>query len=257
MVQLKTATKTNNNYYLVMEFCNGGDLGEFIKFRGGHLQESDARVILRQIVKGLQAIRVKKVMHRDLKLPNILLNLPGVSAQEFISPSFNLQNMMRGIKLTGPNAVNLEVKIADLGFARELEEEDLASTRLGTPLIMAPETLAGQKFDHSVDVWSLGCVFYEMLTGYSPFTGTSQLNLHENIVKGDYKFPKTVKFSLQGLSFLNMCLQFDPKKRPSIFELASHPYLQLDELETSKQEDLFLSFHPDSRKFVPDKFENG
>ena len=122
---------------------------------------------------------------------------------------------------------------------------------------MAPETLAGQQFDHSVDVWALGCVFYEMLTGFSVFTGTSQINLHENIVKGDYKFPKTVKFSLQGLSFLTSCLQFDPKKRPSIFELADHPYLQMEDLETSLQEDLFLSFHPSSKTFVPDKPQSG
>ena len=172
-------------------------------------------------------------MHRDLKLPNILLNLPKLPIQVFTSPNFNLREHMKKIKIVGPQAEELEVKIADLGFARELEDFDLATTRLGTPLIMAPETLAGEQFNHSVDVWSLGCCFYEMLTGYTVFTGTSQNNLHQNIIKGDYKFPKTVKFSLQGLSFLNACLQYDPDKRPSIYELAAHPYLQLDELDTS------------------------
>ena len=57
---------------------------------------------------------------------------------------------------------------------------------------MAPEILSGQKYDHTVDVWSLGCIFYEMLTGINVFTGTSKPNLLENIIKGDYKFPKTV-----------------------------------------------------------------
>ena len=64
-------------------------------------------------------------------------------------------------------------KIADLGFARKVEEGQLAETKLGTPLLMAPEVLNGNKYDHSADVWSLGCIFYEMLTGYQPFTGTS------------------------------------------------------------------------------------
>ena len=85
-----------------------------------------------------------------------------------------------------------------------------------------------------------------MLTGYSVFTGADPKNLHENIVKGDYKFPKTVKFSLQGLSFLNYCLQFNPNHRPSILELAEHPYLQMEDLDSGPQGDLFLSYHPDS-----------
>ena len=55
-----------------------------------------------------------------------------------------------------------------------MEENELAATKLGTPLMMAPEVLNGARYDHSVDVWSLGCVFYEMLTGFPPFTGTSQ-----------------------------------------------------------------------------------
>ena len=106
----------------------------------------------------------------------------------------------------GNRAVPFQVKIADLGFARKLQVGNLAETRLGTPLVMAPEVLDGNKYDHTADVWSLGCVFYEMLTGYAPFTGTSQSNLAENIARGRYYFPKTCKLSLQGLSFLNSCL---------------------------------------------------
>ena len=102
--------------------------------------------------------------------------------------------------------VPFEVKIADLGFARKLDDDDLSSTKLGTPLVMAPEVLNDKKYDHSADVWSLGCIFYELMTGYTPFTGRNQLNLLENIMKGDYYFPKTVKLSLKGLSFMNSCL---------------------------------------------------
>ena len=119
---------------------------------------------------------------------------------------------------------------------------------------MAPEVLLGNKYDHSADVWSLGCMFYEMLTGFSPFTGTSQTNLLENIAKGDYFFPKTCKFSLQGLSFLNMCLQYNHEQRPSLVELTTHPYISMDEaLEESQADDLFLSFHPATKSFKKDK----
>lgn len=90
---------------------------------------------------------------------------------------------------------------------------------------MAPEVLDGNRYDQSADVWSLGCIFYELLVGFSAFTGTSQANLAENITRGTYYFPKTCKLSITGLSFLNACLQYEYKERPSLTELMSHPYL--------------------------------
>ena len=74
VVQLKEATKTPNNYYLAMELCNGGDLDNYRKVRGGFLKEKEARLILRQIMLGIAAIKEKEVMHRDLKLPNVMLH---------------------------------------------------------------------------------------------------------------------------------------------------------------------------------------
>jgi len=71
---------------------------------------------------------------------------------------------------------------------------------------MAPEVLRGEHYDHKADVWSVGCLFYEMLTGFMPFTGYNHQNLRENLLKGTYKIPKSVKLSLKGLSFLNSCL---------------------------------------------------
>jgi serine/threonine protein kinase len=76
----------------------------------------------------------------------------------------------------------------------------------GTPLYMAPEILQGKPYDHKVDVWSLGAVFYEMLTGFTPFTGRNKNDLKNNLEIGNYKFPKHIKMSLEGLDFLNCCL---------------------------------------------------
>jgi serine/threonine protein kinase len=100
----------------------------------------------------------------------------------------------------------VNVVIADLGFAKELEEEDLTKTVCGTPLYMAPEILKGMPYDSKVDVWSLGTVFYEMLTGFTPFTGTSKDDLKRNLERGNYRLPKTIKMSLEGLDFMNCCL---------------------------------------------------
>ena len=71
----------------------------------------------------------------------------------------------------------MQVKIADLGFARELDYEELTDTMCGTPLVMAPEVLNGVLYNHKVDVWSLGIVFFELLTGFTPFTGKNREDL--------------------------------------------------------------------------------
>jgi serine/threonine-protein kinase ULK2 len=76
----------------------------------------------------------------------------------------------------------------------------------GTPLVMAPEVLTGNYYNHKADVWSLGIVFFEMLTGFTPFTGLDKKDLIKNLNAGSYKLPKKLKLSLQGLDFLNCCL---------------------------------------------------
>lgn len=91
---------------------------------------------------------------------------------------------------------------------------------------MAPEVLGGQLYDHKADVWSLGCLFYEMLCGFPPFTGRNIQNLQQNIKTGTYRIPKTIKLSLEGISFLNSCLQFDHTKRLGWLDLQSHAYIQ-------------------------------
>lgn len=70
--------KTGSSYYIVSEFCNGGDLNNLRKVVGGYFKEGDARIFLQQIVKGLEAIKDKQIMHRDLKLDNIFVHFPNL-----------------------------------------------------------------------------------------------------------------------------------------------------------------------------------
>ena len=100
---------------------------------------------------------------------------------------------------------------------------------------MAPEVQFNQLYDATkVDVWSLGIIFYEMLTGFVPFNGMSKPDLKSKLEKGNYLLPKDVLLSLEGLSFLNQCLQYDPKNRLSIDELMNHNYLKATFLSQSK-----------------------
>ena len=91
VVSLRDATKTANNFYLAMELLNGGDLDNLVKARGGFLKENEARFILRQIVFGLGAIKDKHIMHRDLKLPNVMINFSELRQDVCINPNFDLK----------------------------------------------------------------------------------------------------------------------------------------------------------------------
>lgn len=188
------------------------------------------------------------VVHRDLKLSNILINFKNIDMEKVLEGGEQLKKYMKNAPLVG----EVDVVIADLGFAKELDDGDLAKTQCGTPLNMAPEILMGQKYDHKVDVWSLGTVFFEMLTGFTPFTGMNKEDLKKNLEKGSYMFPKHIKLSLEGLDFLNCCLQHNPKERMSWDDLIKHSYLNYDHtkfMEANKQadeDDLMLSYCEDS-----------
>lgn len=188
-------------------------------------------------------------MHRDLKLANVLIHFPGAEEQwrlreiQMIADAqerkAKQKQFLKEIDLT---RVPFQIKIADLGFARELEYEDLTQTHCGTPIVMAPEVLSGKKYNHKADVWSLGIIFYEMITGFMPFMGSNKKDLSNNLAKGEYKFPKKLLISLQGLHFLNCCLQAKVERRFSWAELTTHEYINFkperDEHVDGGEEDL-------------------
>lgn len=133
VIRLYDMKKTPNNFYLILEYCNGGDLDVYVKKRK-YLTENEAIDIMCQLIHGFEHLYKHKILHRDLKLANILLN-DGV------------------------------VKIADFGFSKMLGEEDLAATMLGSPLNMAPEVLQNQEYSNKADIYSLGVCYYWMLYG--------------------------------------------------------------------------------------------
>ena len=95
----------------------------------------------------------------------------------------------------------------------------------GTPLNMAPEVLVGNLYDLKADVWSLGTVLFQMLTGEYPFEGRDMDDLKQNHAQGVYKVPSHIKVSASCLDFLNSCLRFESEKRKSWDELLEHPFM--------------------------------
>ena len=82
-----------------MEHCNGGDVDSFVKARLGYLPEIEARLILKQLVQGLVAIKAHNVMHRDLKLNNILMNFPNLTKEDIFAPNWNVEEYVRGVNI--------------------------------------------------------------------------------------------------------------------------------------------------------------
>lgn len=192
--------------YLVMEYCAGGDLTNYIKKRGrvegleyipyegaapqyyihpraGGLDEIVVRSFLRQLARALKFLRTRNLMHRDIKPQNLLLNP---------APP---EELARGHPIGVPI-----LKVADFGFARSLPNAMMAETLCGSPLYMAPEILRYEKYDAKVDLWSVGAVLYETAVGKAPFRAQNHIELLKKIEQS-----KGIKFPDE-----------DPQKNPDV-----------------------------------------
>lgn len=170
---------------------------------------------MQQIIEAFKFLYMNKLVHRDLKLSNLLVSYPGLNLEvpeEYKEDHAQREQYVKQI-LSSIDLHNTEfvIKLADFGFAKTVE--DMSGTVIGTPLNIAPEVLKGKSYNNQIDVWSLGVVFFELLTGFTPFNGRDMNDLQNQIERGVYKIPKKLKLSLRGLSFLNGCLQYDPSKR--------------------------------------------
>ncbi len=204
VVKLRDLKVSENHYYLIFEYCNGGDLAAYTKKLSGKLPESQTRSLLRQVVQGLGRLYSLNGIHRDLKLSNILLHYPTASS----SPV---------------------AKICDFGFARAVPgavSGDMAMSIVGTPVNMAPEVLHGRPYSAKADMWSLGTVTYELLFGSPPFAAFSREDLIKAMERGRVSVPKDRGISAEGVDFVNACLQYDPKERIGWQELAKHPFIE-------------------------------
>jgi len=208
VVQFLDFKETDTHMYMVMEFCNGGDLAEYLRDKGA-LVESTLQLFVKQMAQALLAIHEKGVMHRDLKPGNILLCHN--SALSVIQP--------RDIKL----------KIADFGFARFLNEEDMAATLCGSPIYMAPEVLMGLQYDARVDLWSLGTIIYQCYTGKAPFKANNPYHLRTFYEKSPTLQPMIPQScSLELKDLILQLLQKNPDNRITFENLVKHKFLEIE-----------------------------
>ena len=198
---------------IIMEYINGGNLFSFVKKRR-KLSEKISKFLFKQIILGLQHIHSHNIVHRDVKLENILIDL------------------------------NNTIKICDFGIGRVLSNpDDLLYDQCGTPMYMAPEILFSSQDKgykgFPVDIWSAGIALYIMLSGTLPFSVKKEDSLNDNKNKKKnwalkqaimYSQPKKIeKISEKAKDLLHGLLNKDPDKRLTIDEILNHPWLKEDE----------------------------
>ncbi|XP_029115282.1 serine/threonine-protein kinase ULK1-like [Scleropages formosus] len=191
--------------YLVMEYCNGGDLADYLHSKGT-LSEDTIRLFLQQIAGAMRVLQAKGIIHRDLKPQNILLSYSG------------------GRK-SNPN--NTRIKIADFGFARYLQNNMMAATLCGSPMYMAPEVIMSQNYDAKADLWSIGTIVYQCLMGKAPFQASSPQDLrlfYEKNKNLSPNIPRETSAPLRHL--LQGLLQRNHKDRMDFEEFFRHPFLE-------------------------------
>ena len=193
IVRLLDVYQTSNNMYIVTEFCEEGDLRNYLKKRK-RLTEAEALGFLKDIMRGFEYMNQMDIMHRDLKPANILVT-------------------------------NGKLKISDFGFARNLDNGDntILKSVVGTPLYMSPQILNHQLYTNKSDLWSVGLIYYEMIHGYTPWPASSELQLISGINSKPVAFDPSI--SDRSRDFIKRCLKKREDERMSWEEAFNHPLL--------------------------------
>ena len=227
IIKLETIKQSENNYYIITDYYNGGGLYDILKkykmIYGRPFPENVVQHLMRQIIDAVVYLHQRKIIHRDLKLENLLINY------ETEEDKNNL------------NLLKAEVKIIDFGFATRLNGSNLRYSILGSPINMDPILLTKLNnknisyligYDEKADIWSLGTVCYEMATGEMVFKVQDINQLLQRVEIGIYHIPTNLSQEL--VSFLEGMLQYLGKDRLSAIELSSHPFLTKDVSEFTK-----------------------
>lgn len=192
ITQMYEVIATESYIWIVTELCCGGELFDYLAEKG-RLSEDDARRIFGQLCLAVAYLHDKGIVHRDLKLENVLLD-----------------EMCR-------------VKLGDFGFTREFDKNVLLETFCGTTGYASPEMLEGKKYTGpEVDVWSLGVILYCLLTGTLPFDDDDEGVMRQKIIGGHYESPEWL--SQESRDLLAGILTRDTVRRYTIPQILAHPW---------------------------------
>ncbi|KAM9763183.1 serine/threonine-protein kinase Nek1 isoform 2-T2 [Menidia menidia] len=196
IVQYKESFEEGGCLFIVMDYCEGGDLFKKINSQKGVLfPEEQILDWFVQICLALKHVHDRKILHRDIKSQNIFLTKDGT------------------------------VQLGDFGIARVLNSTvELARTCIGTPYYLSPEICENKPYNNKSDIWALGCVLYEMCTLRHAFEAGNMKNLVLKIIRGSYP-PVSVHYSQELRYLLAQLFRRNPRERPSVSSILDKPFL--------------------------------
>ncbi|KAF2691011.1 serine/threonine protein kinase-like protein Kin1 [Lentithecium fluviatile CBS 122367] len=190
---MRDVVRTNYHWYMLFEYVNGGQMLDYI-ISHGRLKEKQARKFARQIASALDYCHRNSIVHRDLKIENILISKTG------------------------------DIKIIDFGLSNLFSPKSLLKTFCGSLYFAAPELLQAKQYTGpEVDIWSFGIVLYVLVCGKVPFDDQSMPQLHAKIKKGHVDYPPWLSTECRNL--IHRMLQTDPSQRITLGEIMTHPWL--------------------------------
>lgn len=188
----------NNNIYIVSEYAENGDLDKFIinfKKKRKNINNRTIAKLTLQLASALKYLHRNNIIHRDIKTSNVFLDK------------------------------NYNIKLGDLGIAKIMGNRHLANTYIGTPYYMAPELYKGEQYDTKCDIWSLGCILYELITLNKPFEGRNIMDLANKIKYNNIDYRYIYKHKSEYSNMLNQMLQKNPNKRCDISFVYDNKFL--------------------------------
>ena len=205
IVRIIESFNTKNSYILITEYCEGGELFDQVK---NQLSETQIAVIFRQLLSGLAYLHSNNVVHRDLKLENILIH------------------EIEKSKTTGEDLFN--IKIIDFGTARIFDKNRKPQSIVGSSYYIAPEVLR-QKYNKECDLWSVGVILYMFIVGHAPFDGCDDEEITNNIHRGVYRKNdrRWIKASKEVKDLIQKLLTYRPSQRLTAMQALNHPWFKM------------------------------
>ena len=204
LIKIHKISEESDNYFIVMEYCENGELFNYIVAHE-RLSEEETAYFFYQLINGLDYIHHKNIVHRDLKPENLLLSQGNI------------------------------LKIVDFGLSNYYyPEEQLLSTPCGSPCYASPEMVCGNKYNgFKIDVWSCGIIIFAMICGYLPFEDPNNEILFKKIMKCKVDYPEYL--SEEVLDILNKIIVIDPNKRINIEQIRQHHFYLKEKNEFKKK----------------------
>uniref|UniRef100_A0A667GYS1 non-specific serine/threonine protein kinase n=1 Tax=Lynx canadensis TaxID=61383 RepID=A0A667GYS1_LYNCA len=196
IIKLYQVMETKNMLYLVTEYAKNGEIFDYLA-NHGRLNEAEARRKFWQILSAVDYCHGRKIVHRDLKAENLLLDS------------------------------NMNIKLADFGFGNFFKSGELLATWCGSPPYAAPEVFEGQQYEGpQLDIWSMGVVLYVLVCGALPFDGPTLPILRQRVLEGRFRIPYFMSEDCEHL--IRRMLVLDPSKRLTIAQIKEHKWMLVE-----------------------------